>query len=132
MRILVAIVGAFIAISSCRSSDAKWGDFEFVLEEVENWRGAEVSSCVSRDEEQFYLFGRESEYYLVTNNGASFDIARFDLSGSHISIEANGGLGRYAELENTFASMRQLPRRSISRESFRNYLRTVPAKHCGF
>jgi hypothetical protein len=93
---------------------------------------AEVASCSTNDGQNVFLFNDGQRYALVTVQGDNYDIALIDTSSDPIEIEANGGIGRYIQIQEQFEKIKAYPRRVVGHANYDSMLAANPAARCNF
>lgn len=122
---------SILALAGCEAHQASWGEREFVLDQLREWdRPATIRACALDDERAIYLFQNDNQFYMITKNNDTFDIAHIITTGDNIEIEANGGIGRYAEIQNRFLSIEVLPERSIEISDYEAEIVSTPNIEC--
>lgn len=133
MRKLPSVLAIAAILSSCQASPPVFGEYAFAVDKVARWNEAQLSSCEATNGNHLYLFGHGEQFYLITQYSGAYDVAYFELKGGEFEIiDANGGLGRYAELENSVVSMRALPTVRVRRNQFGQYIKSQPERGCNF
>jgi hypothetical protein len=126
-------LGFLLLSSPCIAKKTNWGERSFVLETLQNWSEvASVRSCISGNKNSIFLFEHSDQYYLVTQYSDAFDIASISAKSDPIWVDANGGLGRYVEIQMQFETLRRLPARTVKQEDFLVELSGTPEEHCSF
>lgn len=120
------------ASSSCVSAN-EWGSHSFALQFLMDWSDqAEVASCSTNDGQDVFLFNDGQRYALVTVQRNNYDIALIDTASDPIEIEANGGIGRYIQIQEQFEKLKVYPRQVVRQTNYDSMLAANPATRCNF
>lgn len=118
---------------ACEARKTQWGDKAFIVENLRAWSNeAVVRACVGQNQNSLFLFQRLNEYFLISHNGQVYDIAFIKSKNSPVEIEANGGLGRYIEIQKQFEILRRLLGNKIRQQDYATYVSTAPTVRCTF
>jgi hypothetical protein len=132
MRTFALTVAIGACLSACQARAPVLGEHAFAVAMAGRWTEAEARSCKAANGDDLYLFSNGQASYLITHYGP-YDVAYLQFDGHEIqTVEANGGLGRYADLERSVRSMRALTAMRLRRNQFGEYLKTEPERSCGF
>lgn len=118
---------------SCNATQPEWGDKLFVLNRLKSWKSqATVRVCVADNRDHLFLFQNNKEFMMITKYQENFDIAFIDAASQPIELEANGGMGRYLEVQEQYENLRHLPSKAIGRNDYDTVIDSTPRNRCGF
>lgn len=127
------LVALLLSGTSCEAKQPQWGEESFVIENLQQWSDeAVVRSCSTDDDQSIFLFQSSNKYVLITRYKGVFDLASIDASADPIEIEANGGLGRYVEIQEQFEALRRLPGDKLEQTEYAAFVTSAPMARCEF